>query len=199
MNEPRYAHTARCRAADVQSVQRKSPAIGALAVMFATSVLNFLHINHRCPGCISGQDHADHMAFEKEMSQALKDLAPKQLVTAGTEGEALLLLRCCLNAADCTYSEKPQSEARLNSLYTLTAAQTTGFFLNPDLVKWNPGAGVRCEGESWTEISNASSIDVLASHICEFLFLTVVLSQLIWTLSCACHHNAYTLPQSFFI
>ena len=43
----------------------------------------------RCPGCLDAQEQADHQAFMDEMSQALQDAAPNQLVTAGTEGQSL--------------------------------------------------------------------------------------------------------------
>lgn len=55
---------------------------------------------------MNASEQADHQAFINELSQALKEHAPKQLVTAGTEGAvcftlgkidqtARLLNECC--------------------------------------------------------------------------------------------------------
>ncbi|KAG1668430.1 hypothetical protein FOA52_015960 [Chlamydomonas sp. UWO 241] len=47
----------------------------------------------------------------------------------------------------------------------LVATGTEGYFTDEDNVRYNPGAGVSCEGEDWMAISNLGSVDVATAHV----------------------------------
>ncbi|KAF5838739.1 glycoside hydrolase superfamily [Dunaliella salina] len=52
----------------------------------------------------------------------------------------------------------------------LVSTGTEGFFFDESMTKYNPGAGVRCEGEEWLKLGQLSSIDVLNAHIWNYAY-----------------------------